>query len=76
MAKSTISMVIFNGKVPMTIQRPAEAAGPLMAVKQLALLVHPDKTQHPRAVEIRGAGADAQSVGHGEEHGDCSMIFI
>jgi len=47
-----------------------------MAVKQLALLVHPDKTQHPRAVEIRGASADAQSVGHGEEPGDCSMIFI
>ena len=69
-------MVIFNGKVPMTIQRPAEAAGPLMAVKQLALLVHPDKTQHPRAVEHRGASADAQSVGHGEEPGDCSMIFI
>ena len=34
-----------------------------MAVKQLALLVHPDKTQHPRAVEHRGASADAQSVG-------------
>lgn len=29
----------------------AGAAGPLMAVKQLALLVHPDKTQHPRAKE-------------------------
>eukprot|EP00435_Cladocopium_sp_Y103_P041141 s874_g11.t1 len=29
----------------------AGAAGPPMAVKQLALLVHPDKTQHPRAKE-------------------------
>jgi len=29
----------------------ADATGPPMAVKQLALLVHPDKTQHPRAKE-------------------------
>ena len=49
---------IFNGKVVMTSTCGC-SAGPLMAVKQLALLVHPDKTQHPRAVELgQGAGAE------------------